>query len=124
ISGLDLVRKVRMGNPDLKVILITGITDSEIRQQVTEFGADRYFFKPLDLVEFQKSATRFLGFDVASLPEPPAVQSQVNVSGERLPERLAQLQLEMQAACVWVADSQGKIVFKVGEIPESWNIAD
>ena len=124
ISGLDLVRKVRKANPNLKVILITGMPDSEIRQQVAEFGADKYFFKPIDILDFQKAVVSFLALDSVRLPE---VQTQPLEAAPRLislPERVADLRQEMAAACVWIASTSGETVIQVGEQPESWSEVD
>jgi CheY-like chemotaxis protein len=127
ISGLDLVRKVRKGNPNLKVILITGMPDSEIRQQVAEFGADKYFFKPIDIIDFQKAVVSFLDLDSVQLPEVPAVPAVPAEPAPRvmgLPDRLSHLRQELEAACVWVASPSGKTVIQVGEQPESWSQLD
>jgi CheY-like chemotaxis protein len=117
ISGLDLVSKVRKGNPKLKVILITGMTDSEIRQQVADFGADQYFFKPIDILEFQNAVVSFLDFDSVQLPEPPPMRSEPAHPAASLPDQLNQLLTDLRAGCVWVADSSGSTILKVGEIP-------
>ncbi len=124
ISGLDLVRKVRRGNPNLKVILITGLPDSEIRQQVAEFGADKYFFKPIDIIDFQKTVVGFLEMDSVQLPEVQAVLDEPAIRVMNLPDRLTHLRQELEAACVWVAGPSGKTVIQVGEQPEHWAEVD
>ena len=43
LSGLELRQRVLVNNPDLKMILITGATDPEIRRQVETAGADARF---------------------------------------------------------------------------------
>ncbi len=124
MSGLDLVRKVRKGNPNLKVILITGLPDSEIRQQVAEFGADKYFFKPIDIIDFQKTVLSFLDLDSVQLPEVQAVPVEPALRVMSLPDRLTHLRQELEAACVWIASPSGKTIIQVGEQPESWSQVD
>lgn len=56
MSGLDLARKARRRQPELKVILVTGLVDAGTQQQVAEAGAQAYFYKPIDLPVFLESA--------------------------------------------------------------------
>lgn len=123
ISGLELVDKVRRGNPNLKVILITGMTDSEIRQQVAEFGADMYFYKPVDIVEFQAAVVNFLGLGEIQLPEQPVVQAQPASRAISLPDLLSRLRENLGARCVWIADQSGQIILQTGEFPADWEPA-
>jgi DNA-binding response OmpR family regulator len=51
ISGLELKQRALATRPKLKIILITGVTDPQARQQVRAAGADLYFFKPLEMGE-------------------------------------------------------------------------
>ena len=45
ISGLELIQQVRNRIPDIRIILITGSMESEIRRQVADAGADAFFFQ-------------------------------------------------------------------------------
>jgi DNA-binding response OmpR family regulator len=49
-NGLQVASALRERCPNLSVILITGNTDSTLRDQARDFGAD-YLPKPLDLSE-------------------------------------------------------------------------
>ena len=61
ISGLELMRRVKEHNPDLKVILVSGVTEEKIRQEVAQAGADAFFFKPVELADFLDAVERVLG---------------------------------------------------------------
>jgi CheY-like chemotaxis protein len=128
MSGLELVSKVRQRNPGLKVILITGLTDSEVRQQVADFGAEAFFYKPVDIAEFQAKVAGCLGegrVEPAEVDrqqvEPPVEQISPLINVPRLAEYLARLRQELNASCVWMIDSQGELLLQAGELPGQWH---
>lgn len=83
ISGMDLVRKIRVRRPVVKVMLITGLSDAHLNQQVKELAVDAFFRKPLEIPEFLEAARNCLGLssdapeamakaerEIKSAPEP------------------------------------------------------
>lgn len=60
ISGLELLSVVMKTDPDLKIILVTGIADLELREKISHAGADAYFFKPIEMPEFLDTVQRLL----------------------------------------------------------------
>jgi CheY-like chemotaxis protein len=134
MSGLELVGKVRKRNPGLKVILITGLTDSEVRQQVAEFGAEAFFYKPVDILEFRAKVASCLEMgdaapvqaappaQAADLETVPALKPVSPVSNmPHLAEYLAELRQRMSARCVWIIDQQGETMLQAGILPEQWH---
>ena len=61
ISGIELVKKIRLRHPDIKVIFITGLSDGPVVQQAQKMGAQGFFFKPLDFTDFLASVRQCLG---------------------------------------------------------------
>lgn len=61
ISGLELVKKIRLRHPEIKVIFITGLSDGPVVQQAQKMGAQGFFFKPLDFTDFLASVRQCLG---------------------------------------------------------------
>lgn len=123
MSGLELVRKVQRRNPDLKVILITGITDDNVRREVAQFGAAAFFYKPVDIVEFQAAVLRALGMSQNAKPTSPEVEltlpsEATPVKGGVLPELLDKLRKDLAAECVWISKFSGEVVIRLGELPE------
>ncbi len=59
MSGLDLCRKLRglPGNDRTLIVVITGRRDLTDLKQVLDAGADDYWTKPMDLVEFEARLT-------------------------------------------------------------------
>ena len=74
ITGLELMAKIKRRYPDLKVILITGMSDPKIRRQVAEAGADAFFIKPVEMPDFLDAVERLLGTVETFLPPAPILE--------------------------------------------------
>jgi CheY-like chemotaxis protein len=72
ISGLDLVTRIQKRNPNMKIILLTGISDPKVRKQVEAAGADAFFYKPVEIGEFLGAVERCLGLAEGGYVQPPA----------------------------------------------------
>jgi len=68
ISGLDLVKWLRKRNPTLKIILVTGVTDPKVKDEVANAGAAAFFYKPIDIQQLMQSV---MSFKAAQAPESP-----------------------------------------------------
>jgi CheY-like chemotaxis protein len=75
ISGLELIERTRVRNPELRLILITGMTDDSTRQQLEKAMADAYFFKPIPVGEFLDAVQELMGIsaDKPPVPQGPAL---------------------------------------------------
>jgi hypothetical protein len=94
-----------------------------VRQQVAEFGAEAFFYKPVDIVEFQATVVRCLEASQASPSAPLETRktSLVDIAppqAETLPDQLDQMRQEFNAKCVWVSDRKGEVVIRLGEMPQ------
>ncbi|HNR45829.1 MAG TPA: response regulator [Anaerolineaceae bacterium] len=79
MTGVDLIKRMRKRQPDLKVILISGLTDRKIRQQAEELGCEAFLPKPLEMEEFIRVSAAALGVN------PPALVGSDPVAGEETP---------------------------------------
>ncbi len=82
ISGLQLMKKIRVKHPSVKVILITGMSDPNVRKEVAQAGADAFFIKPIPIADFLDSVERVLGLVETILPVEPILKGE---SGTRDP---------------------------------------
>jgi DNA-binding response OmpR family regulator len=76
MTGMDLVRKIRVRQPHVKVLMITGLTvDSKMQKQLDEINVDVFRRKPLGITEFLQIADELLGFTAApqAVEPPPAI---------------------------------------------------
>jgi EAL domain-containing protein (putative c-di-GMP-specific phosphodiesterase class I) len=55
MSGVELLRRVREQDLDLPFLLMSGAPNVEHAAHAVEYGALRYLFKPIDLVELRKT---------------------------------------------------------------------
>ena len=62
LSGLELLSRVAKHYPDTPVILISGLSDQEHAQALTELGAFDYLLKPFRLEVVEKSVRRAIEF--------------------------------------------------------------
>jgi signal transduction histidine kinase len=60
LSGLDLLRTVKVQQPDLAVILMTGYTDKDLILQALKAGADDFISKPINLLQLRTTVDKVL----------------------------------------------------------------
>jgi len=123
ISGLELLERAQAKNPGLKLILITGVIDPQVRQQVSQAGAEAFFFKPLEMPDFLGAVERCLGLGhsepAASASQPAAVPppQPPPAAVRSLSEPLSSLREVLKAACVLLFDEDGKVLARSGDMP-------
>ncbi|MEK6221991.1 MAG: response regulator [Chloroflexota bacterium] len=123
ISGLELLGKSKSLNQDMKVVLVSGVTDPKIRQRVAQAGADAFFFKPIDIPDFLDAVERALGMVDTILPpelhthtEEPADEETEAVG---LTEEIARLRDKLKASVVALIGDQGQILVRAGALPNN-----
>jgi CheY-like chemotaxis protein len=120
ISGLELVEKVHLRNPAMKVILITGVEDEDIRQRVMEANVDAYFFKPIVFgcfgIEGEGELPALVDDEERVVPDQEVRQP--TISAESLTERLYSLRTELDAHAALILDREGRILAQAGEYPQ------
>ena len=81
MSGFDLVRKLRARQPNIKVIMITGMRkDARMDKEFFESGAQKLLVKPVSIPDFLDTVREVVGDDeparaVTAPLEKPAVQA-------------------------------------------------
>jgi len=124
ISGLELMDKFKSLNPETRVILISGVTDPKIRQQVAQAGAEAFFFKPIDMPEFLDAVERALGLVETVLP--PELRLQADLEDDETEEQtkinmaglIPQLRVALDATAVIMVDDQGQVLVRAGDLPD------
>src|SRR5512138_2049888 len=61
ITGIELVHKIRVRHPEVKVILISGLVERKAREEMLNAGAVAVFTKPVPLADFLDAVERSLG---------------------------------------------------------------
>jgi CheY-like chemotaxis protein len=71
MTGLELIRKIRVRQPNVKVILMTGLAqDERMVQQRTEVNPDIFFRKPITASDFLEAVDQLLSIGQTPPPDP------------------------------------------------------
>ena len=80
MNGIDMVSRLRKRRPETKLILVTGVEDASVRQQVAEADAEAYFYKPIDIDKFLEIVKRCLWADQPELGSESTAPEPVDIS--------------------------------------------
>lgn len=137
MSGLELIARLQKRGPKINTILVTGVDEPRLRRQVSEAGADAFFYKPVEMADFLDAVERCLGLAGEAFPLPPVAEEPVVAKGHKttplprgaaavpvtpeppsLPERLVRLRRQLNAVSVTLLDDSGRSVAEAGNLPE------
>ncbi len=119
LSGIELYKKLKHTFPDMQVIIITGMEEEDLPQEITDTGAEAFFFKPLKMPKFLNAVRRTMGLDpVENDPEPLKKLTKQNLD-ENVTERIADLRGELGAISILVIEREGIISAETGVVPDS-----
>jgi len=116
MSGLELMEKVKVRSPEVKIILVTGTVDRVIRRKVADANSDAFFLKPLDTADFLDAVERCLGLVEASSFDQDLLSDLKPT--ENVSERLSGLRIELDAVSAVLLENQGKILARAGDLPD------
>lgn len=119
ITGVELMRKIRMRHPDIKVILISGISEPRTRDEIARSGADACFFKPVPMGDFLDTVERLLGME-RTIVAPGAGDEKATLAPDRktLADQLVNLRKTTHASTVVLINDRGRVVAQAGELPD------
>lgn len=117
MTGVELIKKFRGRNPDIKIIIITGVSDSRALKEIEDAKADAYFTKPVPIGEFLSAVETTLGLARTVVikdlePEPEVIE--VN----KLTKILIRMREEMSAIAIRLLSAAGEIQAEAGIMPD------
>jgi len=119
LSGIELYKKLKHTFSDMQVILITGMDDEEIHQEIADIGAEAFFFKPLKMPEFLNAVRKTIGLEpVENEPEPLIKLTKQNLD-KKVTERIADLRGELGAISIMIIEKAGVISAETGIVPDT-----
>lgn len=118
ISGLQLMKKIRSFQPTVRVILITGLSDPNVRKEVALAGADAFFLKPISIADFMDSVERVLGLVETILPLEPILKDAEQDERHGLADLLSGLRQKLKAQAVLLLSDRGRVLACAGDLPE------
>jgi len=117
ISGVELMRKVRARNPDLKVIFISGVTERKARGEMLGAGAVAIFDKPIPLADFLDAVERGLGLVRTIFPPETSMEGEEN--RQTLSNLLSGFRQKIKADAVFLISDRGRVLARAGDLYDS-----
>ncbi|HUI89539.1 MAG TPA: response regulator [Anaerolineales bacterium] len=117
MSGIELMHKVRARHPDVKVVLISGMTDRKARDEMLNAGAVALFDKPIPLADFLDVVERSLGLVRTIFP--PESGSREEAKRARVSDLLANFRQDMDAHAVFLLNERGMVLARAGALNDS-----
>jgi FixJ family two-component response regulator len=116
ISGADLARRMRRANPELKVILISGVSQEQMAIDASSLAVDGFFSKPFQVAELVGLAQRCL----PALAAQPQQAAPLKKSAVHTPLDLSlhELLCGANAAAAWLYRRDGAYLAGVGDLPQ------
>jgi CheY-like chemotaxis protein len=116
ISGAELVRRIRQTQPDIKVILITGVSETQMPEDGKNLIVDFYLKKPMEISDFLSASKKCLGLESESAK--PGKDEEPRITRQEISGRLESLKSNLNAFSICLIDDQGNIRLKTGDFPE------
>ncbi len=117
ISGVELMRKVKARNADLKVIFISGMTERKARDEMLSAGAMAIFDKPIPLADFLDAVERSLGLVRTIFPLESGREAEEH--RQTLSELLVGFRQKIQADAVFLISDRGRVLARAGSLYDS-----
>jgi CheY-like chemotaxis protein len=116
MTGVELMHKVRAKYPDVRVVLITGMTDRKARDEILNAGAVAVFDKPISLTDFLDAVERALGLNRTILPEEEDAQPGQH---QTLSNLLANFRQDTHAQAIYLLSDRGRVLACAGSLKDS-----
>lgn len=117
ITGVELMKKFRVRNPDVKVILITGVSDTKSVKEINDSKADAYFAKPVPIGDFLDAVERCLGL-ARTIMHSPAEKPAEEPQQSTVADLLVGLRKDLDASAVLLLNAHGQVEAEAGTLPD------
>ncbi len=118
ITGVELMHKIRARNPEVKVILITGLGDRRVRDEMLNAGAIAIFDKPIPLADFLDCVERGLGL-VRTIFAPEVADAKLAARHSRISDLLANFRQDIGAQALFLLNEKGMVQVRAGDLRDS-----
>jgi CheY-like chemotaxis protein len=118
MSGVELMHKIRARHPEAKVILITGMTERKVREEMLNAGALAIFDKPIPMADFLDVVERGLGLVQTIFPV-EQTNEKVEERHTRLSDLLANFRQDIKAEAVFLLNDRGLIQARTGKLRDN-----
>jgi DNA-binding NarL/FixJ family response regulator len=127
ITGVQLMNKIRMRSPEMKVMIISGVSEPRLLREIEEAKPDVFLPKPVQMSDFLAAVERCLGMTQTIVNTTQAIQAQtaapVIESRKGLGDLLVNLRKDLSAQAVLLLNGMGQVVAEAGQLPDPNNAA-
>src|SRR5215211_4214367 len=117
ISGVELMRKIKVRNPELKTIFISGMTERKARDEMLGAGGIAIFDKPIPLADFLDAVERSLGLVRTIFP--PETSKDTEKHRQSLSELLTGFRQKIKADAVFLISDRARVLARAGDLYDS-----
>jgi two-component system, response regulator, stage 0 sporulation protein F len=117
ISGVELMRKIKVRNSELKVIFISGMSERKARDEMRNAGAVASFDKPIPLADFLDAVERSLGLVRTIFP--PESGKDTEEHRQTLSELLTGFRQKVKADAVFLISDRARVLARAGDLYDS-----
>src|SRR5574338_184813 len=107
ISGVELMRKIKVRNPELKTIFISGYNERKARDEMLQAGGVAIFDKPIPMADFLDAVERSLGLVRTIFP--PESSREADEHRQTLSELLTDFRQKINADAVFLISDRGRV---------------
>jgi|JFJP01.1.fsa_nt_gi CheY-like chemotaxis protein len=115
MSGVELMHKIRARHPEAKVVLVTGVTDRKVREEILNAGALAVFDKPIPLADFLDVVERGLGLVQTIFPA-EKLDGKTEERHARVSDLLANFRQDINADAVFLLNDRGLVQARTGKL--------
>jgi two-component system KDP operon response regulator KdpE len=119
LSGLELVRKLKTTYEEMQVIIITGMDDDDVHQDIADLDPEAFFLKPLKMPEFLNAVRKTMGLDPVEEDLEEFIKLTKKTLHPDVTSRIADLRGELGAISIMVIESRGVIAAETGIVPDT-----
>jgi two-component system KDP operon response regulator KdpE len=119
LSGLELFQKLKATYEDMQVIIITGIEDESVHEEIAELKPQASFFKPLKMPKFLNAVRVAMGLDPIEEDTADLVKLTKKNLHKDVTERIADLRGELGAISILILETSGVIAAETGILPDN-----
>ncbi|MBN1439410.1 MAG: response regulator [Anaerolineales bacterium] len=113
MNGLELLEKIHAVHPKTRVILMTAYGSAAVESEASRLQAYRYLPKPLEIDAFRQIVREAAG---DALPESSGILVLSEKDYREVDRVLCQLQGDVAARCILLADSEGRCLARAGNV--------
>ncbi|KXK11384.1 MAG: response regulator receiver protein [Chloroflexi bacterium OLB14] len=119
MSGIELTHKIRARHPEVKVILITGMTDKKSRDEMINAGALAIFDKPIPIADFLDSVERGLSIVQTIFPAEKLNEGVEEKRHTRISDLIANFRQDVGAEAIFLINDRGLVQARTGALHDS-----